>query len=714
MTILARPSEWIRPGNEAAVATPVAASPQHYFAFLSYSHQDEPTADWLQAEIEEFRVPMPLVGRLTEHGSVPRRLTPVFRDVEELAASQDLSTEIEEALSASRFLIVLCSPAAAKSRWTNAEIEFFKRARPDGCILAAIIAGEPFASDIPGREDEECLPRALRFKYDRKGRPTAKRAEPLAADLRGDAEDRRNGFLKLVAGLLGVGLDDLVRREEVRRQKRLAILTAASLAGMIVTSGLAITAIQARDAARDQRREAEGLVAFMLGDLKDKLEPIGKLDALDGVGSRVLNYYSKQDASELSDAALLQRARALSLSAQVAYLRNDYDGASKLYREAMAGTGEAVRRDPNDPQRLFDHAQNVFSIGELARSQGQAKQAEAAFREYKRLADRMIALEPHNLRWRVEVFYANENLGIILLNQRRFDEAAGRFEGSLRPMESLVSIDPGNMEYQKELSNVLAWLADAERARGRLDAAISLRERQVAFLRRLAREKANVDFQRQLIPAHQALGSLLVSRGQIEPGIEHMRLAVAVADRLIPIEPDNAMWKGQASQAGVELAATLLSLDRTAEATVASNAGCSLANSIGANGPSSSWRHLRTGCLTFRSRLALRAGATDQALRLAQGALASARTERSEDPVRHRYSISAAYRLLGDIQAKAGNDAAAEAAWTAGLTQLPRNVAERPSELNGRAELLRRLGREEDARPLTERLKAMGYRSTSS
>ena len=91
--------------------------------------------------------------------------------------------------------------------------------------------------------------------------------------------------------MLGVGLDDLVQRETTRRQRRLAWLAAASLAGMAVTSTLAFTAIQARDAARDQRREAEGPDRFMLGDLKDKLEPIGRLDALDGVGARVLDYY---------------------------------------------------------------------------------------------------------------------------------------------------------------------------------------------------------------------------------------------------------------------------------------------------------------------------------------------------------------------------------------------------------------------------------------
>ena len=160
-------------------------------------------------------------------------------------------------------------------------------------MLAAIVAGEPFASDMPGREAEECFPPALRQKYDRRGRPTGKRAEPLAADLRESGDGRRLGFLKLVAGMLGVGLDELVQRETTRRHRRLAWLAAASLAGMAVTSTLAVTAIQARDAAREQRREAEGLVGFMLGDLKDKLEPIGRLDALDGVGARVLAYYQQ-------------------------------------------------------------------------------------------------------------------------------------------------------------------------------------------------------------------------------------------------------------------------------------------------------------------------------------------------------------------------------------------------------------------------------------
>ncbi|HEU5482893.1 MAG TPA: toll/interleukin-1 receptor domain-containing protein, partial [Sphingomicrobium sp.] len=223
-----RPFEWSATSAKPAGRRKARRRQAHYFAFLSYSHKDEADADWLHRELERFRVPAALVGRLTENGPIPRRLTPVFRDRQELAAADDLGEEIREALAHSRCLIVLCSPAAARSKWTNAEIKTFKKLHPEGCLIAAIVAGEPFASDLADSELEECLPEALRWKYDRRGRPTAKRAEPLAADLRASLGDKRLGFLKIVAGMLGLGLDDLVQREELRRQRRLAGIAAGS------------------------------------------------------------------------------------------------------------------------------------------------------------------------------------------------------------------------------------------------------------------------------------------------------------------------------------------------------------------------------------------------------------------------------------------------------------------------------------------------------
>ncbi|HVM22938.1 MAG TPA: toll/interleukin-1 receptor domain-containing protein [Sphingomicrobium sp.] len=692
-------------------AAPRSAKPHvRYYAFLSYSHKDQALADWLQRELEQFRVPSTLAGRLTANGVIPTRLAPIFRDQHELAAADDLGEEIEEALANSHFLIVLCSPDAARSRWTNAEIDVFKRSRPDGCVLAAIGAGEPFASDVPGREDEECFPPALRQRYDRRGRPTGKRAEPLAADLRGEGEVRRMGFLRLVAGMLGVGLDELVQRETTRRHRRLAWLTAGSIAGMAVTTTLAFTAIQARDAARDQRREAEGLVAFMLGDLKDKLEPIGRLDALDGVGTRVLAYYSKQDASELSDAALLQRSRALSLTADVAYLRGDLANAARLYGEALSGTAEAVRRSPDDPRRMYDHVQNVFWTGELARRRGELETAEKAFREYKRFADRMVALQPDDLRWRTEAQNAEANLGIVLYAQRRFTEAGPRLEGALRTIEALAAIDPRNLAYQEPRIQVLAWLADTRRAEGRLDEAITIRERQLALLATLAGDERSVTFKQWTIPAHQALGILYASRGRLDPALAELRQAVAIAGGLIAIEPRNDVWKRFAANARIELGKTLLVAGQREEATQQIGAGCALVAAAPA-GSAAQWGSSRTQCLSARARISLASGRQGEALNLARQAVAAAQNEQSSDRIANLFSRAAAYRLLGDVLLANGDPGSARRAWSSGLGLVPSQVRERPSEMFEHAELLRRLGRTAEAQALDGRLSRMGYKS---
>ena len=712
MTKLARLPVMDRAADAAKVRVPRLRT--RYYAFLSYSHRDTELADWLHSELERFRVPNSLAGKLTANGVVPRRLAPVFRDQQDLSAGGDLAEEIKAGLAASQFLIVLCSPTAATSRWTNQEIESFKRTRPEGCVLAAIVAGEPFASDIPGREDEECFPPALRYKYDRRGHQSTKRADPLAADFRDSGEGHRVAFLKLVAGMLGVGLDELVQRETTRRNRRVAWLAAGSLAGMAVTSTLAVTAFQARNEAREQRREAEGLIGFMLGDLKGKLEPIGKLDALDGVGSRVLAYYSKIGTKDLTDAALAQRSQALSLMAGVASARGDTRGSIKLYREAMTGTAEAVARNPNDANALFEHAQNVFYYGQIAHEQGDFRTAENSMREYRRLALRMVALQPDSMKYRMEEQYAETNLGVVLSDLRRFPEATTQFRRALATMEAVATADPRNRDYQQSVAESLAWLSDAESATGNYTAAVAQRRRQISILQKLFSSTGAVTYQQRLIPAYRTLGRLLAERGETAAAIEQLRAAVTQSEALIPKEPDNAVWREYAYRAHNGLAAILLDQGQKAEAAHENEAGCQLVNSlIRRDSKKSLWRQGVASCWDLRARIALANGNPDAALPGAQQSVRIQQSVHSGDLTKDAYLLANAWRILGDVQRQRGETAAASNAWATAAAQLPHNIAEQPYETAARAQLLDRLGRVAEAAAAQARLRSIGYRTAA-
>jgi len=705
------PADFRAPQAHAARGRALDRLLSHYYAFLSYSHKDEELAGWLHRELERFRVPAALAGKLSTNGVIPKRLTPIFRDRHELAAASDLGEEIQAALASSQYLIVLCSPDAAKSHWTNAEIEVFKRARPDGCVLAAIVAGEPFASDIPGREAEECFPPALRQKYDRRGRPTGKRAEPLAADLRETGDGRRMGFLKLVAGMLGVGLDELVQRETTSRQRRLAWLAAASLGGMTVTSTLAIFAFQSRDEARDQRREAESLVGFMLGDLKDKLEPIGRLDALDAVGSRALAYFEKQNKSELSDDALAQRAKALTLMGEIAQTRGDTAGALKRYQEALASTGEAVRRYRDDPQRLFDHAQNVFYVGAIAYQRGDLSQTEAAWREYKRLADQMVALAPTKAEYRLEQVYANTNLGTVYMDQRRYREAAAKFELSLTAAESLAAAEPRNLDYQKRVSNHLAWLADAHEYSGSLEQALGERERQLKLLADLERiDPRDTEIQRNAMTAHRSIGRLLASRGDAAGGLKELLAGVAISDSLFRIEPENTEWL-QANVSGrFDLADLQLETGQLAPAAATTRSACDLVDRLmRRDNKVADWKsEKRNSCLLMRARLAIADGDPAEALELARSALAAGRSSPNLND--RSTMVFRSFAMGGNALALINRHDEAVKWWQAALTSIPKTIELRPREQALIALTYSRLGNSREAQRVMSSLASIGYR----
>ncbi len=200
-----------------------------YWAFVSYSHSDSAWAAWLHKAIETYRVPARLRRRGGAAGEIPRNLYPLFRDRDELPSSADLGGKIHEALAQSRNLIVICSPKAAASRWVEQEIRAFRALGRGDRIFALIVDGEPKAA--AGSIGRECFPPALRD------------GEPLAADARPGKDTRDAARLKLIAGILDVGLEELRQRERHRvLQQRLrgaisAIAAAAVL--MLVYAGVA-------------------------------------------------------------------------------------------------------------------------------------------------------------------------------------------------------------------------------------------------------------------------------------------------------------------------------------------------------------------------------------------------------------------------------------------------------------------------------------------
>jgi hypothetical protein len=202
-----------------------------YRAFLSYSHRDTAWAKWLHRALESYRIDKDLVGRETLHGPVPKMLRPVFRDREDFSAGHSLNDQTVAALEASQFLIALCSPNAARSEYVNEEIRYFKARGGAVRVIPLIIDGEP------GDPERECFPPAIRYRIGADGGLSDEREEPIAADARPQGDGKEIAKRKVVAALLGVGLDEIMRRAERARKRRNRIRIGALGVVVLVIAG---------------------------------------------------------------------------------------------------------------------------------------------------------------------------------------------------------------------------------------------------------------------------------------------------------------------------------------------------------------------------------------------------------------------------------------------------------------------------------------------
>ena len=435
---------------------PPAQNAPGFCAFISYSHADERHANWLQKALERWQVPRRLAGGEGRFGPIPERLGKVFLDRDELPSASSLSDEIQAALAASETLIVICSPAAVQSRWVNEEIRSFKALGKAQRVLAVIVDGEPWASDLAGRAGAECFPEALRYTVDGAGELTEERTELIAADLRPGKDGKHAALLKLVAGILGVGFDTLRQREAQRRQRRLVAVAVAALVGMGITSFLAASAWFARIEADVQRAQAEANFDLARDAVDRYLTRVADNPELKTSGLTTLRRQLLETAREFyEDFAAQQEGQEITAElahahhrlANISRVMGDLDVAEAEIRLAIDGTGQLLAAKPQDQLHAFNLANMTSELGLVLADQGKPE----AGATYQEALERMEALDLRNsddLFQRSALASLLDNYGQWIERQGRPAEGEALMQDGLRLRQGLVLADPDNLAYQ--------------------------------------------------------------------------------------------------------------------------------------------------------------------------------------------------------------------------------------------------------------------------
>ena len=556
-----------------------------YRAFLSYSHRDKAWAEWLHGALESYRIDDHLVGRETPAGPVPKTLAPIFRDRDDFAAGHSLTEQTLAALSASRFLVVICSPNAAKSEYVNEEIRRFKDMGRAERVIAIIVDGEP------GDPQRECFPPALRFKLGPDGALTDEREEPIAADARHVGDGKRLALQKVVAGLLGVSFDDVRKRDAIADNFRIKVAAAAAAVFAVAVMAGGYFYWHAEEQDKNTRSlviqlaEVKALVERGSPGVPGAEKKAQELVTAAAEDDRLRRALELLKANKKAEAEALFRAVAEEKAARI---RQDSKEAAAAYRNlgAIAGLGDpkraldaylkAVELDPNDIDSLFwagwiqiqrgylneseQHLRRIISMakdayvwhaywarlamGDIRAARGDLGAAMAEYKNAEAIASRLAKADPGDRAWQRDLSASYNKIGDVLVAQGNLAAALTAYRDSLAIAEHLAQVDPNNAGWQRDLSVSYNKVGDVLVAQGNLAAALTTYRDSLAIADRLAKaDPNNAGWQRDLSVTHNKVGDVLLAQGDLAAALAAYRDGLAIAERLAQSDPGNEGWQ---------------------------------------------------------------------------------------------------------------------------------------------------------------------------
>jgi serine/threonine protein kinase len=489
-------------------------------------------------------------------------------------------------------------------------------------------------------------------------------------------------------------------------------VTAAGVAAMALGVGGGVALWQAHEA-QAQRVQAEGLIEYMLGDLRKKLQPVGRLDILDGVGEKALAYYRAQDLTKLDPDSLGRRARTLHLIGDLAERRGKLDEAQQDFQEAASTTAALLERYPGDGQRVFDQSQSEYYLGYIQLRRGHLHDSEIAFRRYSTLADRMTKLNPKNKDWGMEKIYAAQNIAIVLLYLGDTSNALTMSNDVLIAKE----VNAGQSSATDlSIVNTLGWKSQAQRGLGQYDESIASEERKIEIAESLSDSKTNHQAKYWIANGNANLARNFNDLGQPEKAIKLARTALAEQSYLVNSDPSNLDWVSEMALMQLQLASLLERKGATSEARlILSEVHPSLVKLMAAEVPKPGWRiSLQGESLLLKLRLTASPSELSE-VKIAMTTYLSD-VQKFEQSGRELNSLE---RLtsggvgirLGALLAASGHEMEAKAVWQTAVDRL-RPAAEHanPEHMTRLAEALFYLGATQEARTWADRVRGTQFR----
>jgi eukaryotic-like serine/threonine-protein kinase len=351
----------------------------------------------------------------------------------------------------------------------------------------------------------------------------------------------------------------------------------------------------------------------------------------------------------------------------------------------------------------------VYWVGFIARRRGEMAQAGQAFREYVAMADRMVALDPAKVEWRMEQAMAAHNLGVWYLDSNLPKEAIAQFDQARSVWTSLL---PQRPELGMELAKAWGFIARGREMLSDTQGALTANEAKLQALAHVPEGRGNREVELLRGTIHYDIARLSLYVGDARRAEQASRAGVAVVEQVTQRDPANLYWGMRSAFQRLMLLEVLLAQgQRDAARALWPRTRDEAAALLRRADPGDQNRQLRLAgaLLLMRQRLDADVREADFDAYLAD-TRRFVETGGLKDPDNRR-TFCAVLIAAGDRAQAAGRTEAARHYWSDALAQLePLAGAEAPQTFTLMAQALLRLGDLAGARALAERVAATPYR----
>ncbi len=340
-----------------------------------------------------------------------------------------------------------------------------------------------------------------------------------------------------------------------RRRKVLTTVASVSSVFLVVVSFLAIQSMRAHADAELRRGQAEELIDFMLNDLHEGLDKIGRLDLLSGVAQSSKRYFDSLSERDQSPDDLHKRGLTLLNVGHVLLDQGDTEAALATQRSAVALFEEATARDParEDWQRGLVHSR--LGLGQVLHDRGDSEAARQAFGAAVETADRLAARGSGDGESRFALARALYELGAFEGRLGELAAAAETLGRALEMAEELTTSVGGDVDWRRWelLVEAQVLLAGVHRFRDELAPAADLYGQARLLAARLTDEDpANATWPRQLARIHYQIGAVQLEQRDLEASIGSFRAANVAYQELTRTDPTRVRWRAyQAESLGM-------------------------------------------------------------------------------------------------------------------------------------------------------------------